>query len=148
MLGHALNTEKSLQTRNESLQKMVHLLETELDRKKALNEALEGKVLHSEQEFEQYKVRAQSVLRQAKEKDSAIGVKAQELASLERVVQNLNEKIADLRYFLIHSCILNFFLFGIVEVCPFCLNSHGPPTSLHGQIFFKKQTCRGPCSAL
>ena len=91
---------------------MVHLLETELDRKKALNEALEGKVLHSEQEFEQYKVRAQSVLRQAKEKDSAIGVKAQELASLERVVQNLNEKIADLRYFLIHSCILNFFLFG------------------------------------
>ena len=30
-----------------------------------------------EQEFDSYKVRAQSVLRQVKEKDSAIGAKAQ-----------------------------------------------------------------------
>ena len=97
MSGHSLKTEKSLQSRNESLQKMVHLLETELDRKKSLNAELEQKATLIEQDFEQYKVRAQSVLRQVKEKDSAIGAKAQELASLERVVQNLNEKIADLR---------------------------------------------------
>ena len=75
----------------------LYLSETELDRKKSLNAELEQKATLIEQDFEQYKVRAQSVLRQVKEKDSAIGAKAQELASLERVVQNLNEKIADLR---------------------------------------------------
>lgn len=68
-----------------------------MDRKKILNDELEGKAANLEQEFEQYKIRAQSVLKQVKEKDSAIGEKAQELASLERVVQNLNAKIADLR---------------------------------------------------
>ena len=68
-----------------------------MDRKKILNDELEGKATNLEQEFEQYKIRAQSVLKQVKEKDSAIGEKAQELASLERVVQNLNGKIADLR---------------------------------------------------
>ena len=68
-----------------------------MDRKKILNDELEGKASNLEQEFEQYKIRAQSVLKQVKEKDSAIGEKAQELASLERVVQNLNAKIADLR---------------------------------------------------
>lgn len=68
-----------------------------MDRKKILNDELEGKATNLEQEFEQYKIRAQSVLKQVKEKDSAIGEKAQELASLERVVQNLNAKIADLR---------------------------------------------------
>ena len=51
-----------------------------------------------EQEFDSYKVRAQSVLRQVKEKDSAIGAKAQELATLNRVITGLNEKIADMRY--------------------------------------------------
>ena len=69
-----------------------------MDRKKILNDELEGKATNLEQEFEQYKIRAQSVLKQVKEKDSAIGEKAQELASLERVVQSLNGKIADLRY--------------------------------------------------
>ena len=68
-----------------------------MDRKKILSDELEGKATNLEQEFEQYKIRAQSVLKQVKEKDSAIGEKAQELASLERVVQNLNAKIADLR---------------------------------------------------
>ena len=68
-----------------------------MDRKKILNDELEGKATNLEQEFEQYKIRAQSVLKQVKEKDSAIGEKAQELATLERVVQNLNAKIADLR---------------------------------------------------
>ena len=68
-----------------------------MDRKKILNDELEGKATNLEQEFEQYKIRAQSVLKQVKEKDSAIGEKAQELASLERVVQSLNAKIADLR---------------------------------------------------
>ena len=68
-----------------------------MDRKKILNDELEGKATNLEQEFEQYKIRAQSVLKQVKEKDSAIGEKAQELASLERVVQSLNGKIADLR---------------------------------------------------
>ena len=68
-----------------------------MDRKKVLNDELESKATHLEQEFEQYKIRAQSVLKQVKEKDSAIGEKAQELASLERVVQSLNGKIADLR---------------------------------------------------
>ena len=50
-----------------------------------------------EQEFDSYKVRAQSVLRQVKEKDSAIGAKAQELATLNRVISGLNEKMADMR---------------------------------------------------
>ena len=78
-----------------------------MDRKKVLNDELEAKATNLEQEFEQYKIRAQSVLKQVKEKDSAIGEKAQELASLERVVQNLNAKIADLRYNIYN---LHFFL--------------------------------------
>lgn len=95
--GSAVHAEKTLKSRNESLQKMVHLLEADLDRKKATIEELEGKLSGLEQDFDSYKVRAQSVLRQAKEKDTTIGAKAQELASLERVNQNLNEKIADMR---------------------------------------------------
>ena len=76
---------------------MVHLLEADLDRKKASVDELEGKLQGMEQEFDSYKVRAQSVLRQVKEKDSAIGAKAQELATLNRVITGLNEKIADMR---------------------------------------------------
>ena len=98
--GTALHSETTLKCRNESLQKMVHLLEADLDRKRASVEELEGKLQGMEQEFDSYKVRAQSVLRQVKEKDSAIGAKAQELATLERVVSGLNEKISDMRYVL------------------------------------------------
>jgi chromosome segregation ATPase len=95
--GTAVASEKTLQSRNESLQKMVHLLEAELDRKNETKEDLEKKLTIVESEFDSYKIRAQSVLRQANEKDTAIGAKALELASLERVVQSLNEKISDMR---------------------------------------------------
>lgn len=95
--GSAVHAEKTLKSRNESLQKMVHLLESDLDRKKVTIEELEAKLGVIEQEFDSYKIRAQSVLRQAKEKDTTIGAKAQELASLDRVIQSLNEKIADMR---------------------------------------------------
>lgn len=97
--GSALSSEKSFKKRNESLSKMVHLLESDLDRKKVQLEESESKRQAIEQEFDSYKVRAQSVLRQAKEKDSAIGAKTQEVATLERVVQALNEKISDMRYY-------------------------------------------------
>ena len=91
--GRNLNNEQSLKSRNESLQKMVHLLESESERTK---EKLEG----IEKEFESYKVRAQSVLR--KEKESVVGAQVQEVAALERLTQSLNEKITELRYFLCH----------------------------------------------
>ena len=38
-----------------------------MDRKKILNDELEGKASNLEQEFEQYKIRAQSVLKQVKD---------------------------------------------------------------------------------
>ena len=88
MSGSALNNEQSLKSRNESLGKMVHLLESHLEREK---EKLAG----MEKEFESYKVRAQSVLR--KEKESVAGAKAQEVAVLERLTQSLNEKITEIR---------------------------------------------------
>ena len=88
--GRNLNNEAGLKSRNESLQKMVHLLESQLEREK-------GKLEGIEKEFESYKVRAQSVLR--KEKESVVGAKAQEVAALERLTQSLNEKITGLRYF-------------------------------------------------
>ena len=87
--GRNLNNEQSLKSRNESLEKMVHLLESKLERTKEKLEAIE-------KEFESYKVRAQSVLR--KEKESVVGAKAQEVAALERLTQSLNEKITELRY--------------------------------------------------
>ena len=65
-------------------------------KKKSLEDA-EAKSLGLEKDYESYKVRAQSVLRQAKEKDTALGSKSQEIQSLERIIQNLNEKITDLR---------------------------------------------------
>ena len=93
-----LQGQKTLKSRNESLSKMVSLLETDLDRKKSQLEDIEAQRNSLEQEFESYKVRAASVLRQAKEKDSTIGAKTQEVAGLERLVQALNEKITDMRY--------------------------------------------------
>lgn len=103
MSGSALQSQTSLKARNESLQKMVHLLQTDLDRIKASLAESDSKRLEMEQDFDSYKVRAQSVLRQAKEKDSAIGAKTQEVKSLERVVQTLNEKISDMRLVYIPS---------------------------------------------
>jgi len=85
--GRNLNNEQSLKSRNESLEKMVHLLESQLERTKEKLEAIE-------KEFESYKIRAQSVLR--KEKESVVGAKAQEVAALERLTQSLNEKITEL----------------------------------------------------
>jgi hypothetical protein len=46
----------------------VTLLEGEVDRKKQQTAELEARLSSVEKEFESYKVRAQSVLRQAKEK--------------------------------------------------------------------------------
>ena len=88
MSGSALTNEQSLKSRNENLNKMVHLLESNLNREKSKLEGLE-------KEFESYKVRAQSVLR--KEKDSVLGAKSQEIGVLERLTQSLNEKITELR---------------------------------------------------
>ena len=46
----------------------VSLLEGEVERKKLQTDELEARLSSVEKEFESYKVRAQSVLRQAKEK--------------------------------------------------------------------------------
>lgn len=46
----------------------VTLLEGEVERKKQRTDELEARLSSVEKEFESYKVRAQSVLRQAKEK--------------------------------------------------------------------------------
>jgi chromosome segregation ATPase len=75
----------------------VQLLETELDRKKKTLLETEEKLSALEKEHEGYKVRAQSVLRQAKETDTKLGSKSQELMTLERMVQSLNEKIESMR---------------------------------------------------
>ncbi len=44
------------------------LLETEVERKKQRSEELETRLMSLEKDYENYKVRAQSVLRQAKDK--------------------------------------------------------------------------------
>ena len=44
LISFAYNSETTLKCRNESLQKMVHLLEADLDRKKASVDELEGKL--------------------------------------------------------------------------------------------------------
>lgn len=46
----------------------MSLLETEVDRRKQRTDELEARLISVEKEFENYKVRAQSVLRQAKDK--------------------------------------------------------------------------------
>jgi hypothetical protein len=46
----------------------VALLETEVERKKQRSEELETRLTSLEKDYENYKVRAQSVLRQAKDK--------------------------------------------------------------------------------
>ncbi len=73
------------------------LLETDLGRKAKSYEEVQEKLASVEKEFESYKVRAQSVLKQSKEQDTAIGAKAQELATLERMNQSLNEKIGNMK---------------------------------------------------
>ena len=72
-------------------------METDLDRKKnALSDA-ETKLASVEKEFAGYKIRATSVLKQAKETDSQLGSKSQEVQALERLIQSLNDKISDMR---------------------------------------------------
>ena len=56
MTGSACQNEKTLKSRNESLQKMVQLLETDLDQKNAKLAEMEQKWQNLDQEFESYKV--------------------------------------------------------------------------------------------
>lgn len=117
--GNAATNATSATKRNEALQKMVNLLEADLDRRQRQLKETEDRLSRLEKEHESYKVvrfmpnpkqhlatllvvqvRAQSVLRQSKEaeeNEAAAKAKQQEVAALERLVQSLNEKIADLK---------------------------------------------------
>ncbi len=98
--GAAASNAASLTKRCESLQRMTSLLEADLERRRGQLAETEGRLRRLEREHEQYKVRAQSVLRRAKEEDdteAADRAKRQEVAAIERMVQSLHEKIADLK---------------------------------------------------
>lgn len=75
----------------------VVLLEEDMDRKAISLKEMEAKLQQTEKDYENYKVRAQSVLKHAREHDAATAEKSQEILSLERHVQSLNEKISDMR---------------------------------------------------
>ncbi|TRY67564.1 hypothetical protein TCAL_02305 [Tigriopus californicus] len=94
--GNAASNSQALTKRNEALQKMVNILEGEIDRKKTSLAEAEDKIATLTKDYESYKVRAASVLRQSKESESQMGNKSQEVLSLERLVQSLNEKINEL----------------------------------------------------
>ena len=100
---------------------MVSVLETDVCRKKSRIEELEERLATVEKDYDSYKVRAQSVLRQQQqptkeETDSndshpnpdsnvvsssasfqhQLKEKVQEINSLERVIENLNQKITEI----------------------------------------------------
>lgn len=98
MTGKAANNAQSLTKRNEALQKMVTLLESDLDRKGQTLKDTEERLEKLEKEFDGYKVRAQSVLKKAKVSEPNEGqAKVSEVIALERVVQELNDKISELK---------------------------------------------------
>ena len=72
-------------------------MEADLNRKDVRLKEAEDKLAHVEKDYEGYKVRAQSVLKQAKDMDTKLGTRSQEVLSLERTVQSLNEKLVDQR---------------------------------------------------
>lgn len=72
-------------------------MEADIDRKKKSLTEAEDKIATLTKEYESYKIRAASVLRQSKESENQSGSKSQEVVSLERLVQSLNEKINELR---------------------------------------------------
>ena len=74
---------------------MVQALEAEAERRKAQSAEWQAKLKAVEKEFEGYKVRAQNVLRQQQPATTASSDQKQE-ASLERVIQTLNQKVSDL----------------------------------------------------
>ena len=96
----------------------VNVLETDISRKKSRIEELEERLATVEKDYNSYKVRAQSVLRQQQQPSSDIGAtesnqnstniassstqqqlkeKIQEISNLERVIENLNQKISEMR---------------------------------------------------
>ena len=119
--GSAVSSAQAFTQKNESLQKMVSVLETDVCRKKSRIEELEERLATVEKDYDSYKVRAQSVLRQQQqptkeETDSndsqpnpdsnvvfssasiqdQLKEKVQEINSLERVIENLNQRITEI----------------------------------------------------
>ena len=79
---------------------MVAALEAEVTRRKSQAGEAETRLSQVEAEFKSYKVRAQNVLKAQtntpNNSEAKQSQKSQELASLERVVQGLNQKVSDM----------------------------------------------------